>query len=153
HVDKLMKDFNNLYKEGKYLEAESLAMKAMELDPDSGVAAAAVNMARTQRRVNEYRGIKNRREAMVLEGLNDAEDEGPADAIHNGLDYNKERWDKAVKRQPLTPITLRRQGEKEKAIERKLSTPVSLNFENQPLKQVIADLREFNGINIVEDVP
>ena len=61
NVDRLMKEFNGLFKEGKYLEAENIAMKVSELDPDNGVAAAAIYMARQQRRVNEYRDIKNGR--------------------------------------------------------------------------------------------
>ena len=45
NIDKLMKEFNTLYKEGKYLEAESLAMRALELDADNAVVAAAVALS------------------------------------------------------------------------------------------------------------
>jgi hypothetical protein len=44
-------------------------------------------------------------------------------------------------------------GSNEDKIEGKLKQPVSLNFEDAPLKQVLADLREFTGINIVVDDP
>ncbi len=153
NVDKLMKEFNALFKEGKYLEAENMAMKAADLDPDNGVISAAVYMARQQRRVIEYKNIKDGREEMVLKGLNNAEDEGPAGVISEGEVFDKERWERARKRQPLSPITLSKPNEKEKAIMRRLSTPVSLSFEGAPLKAVINELRDINGINIVIDDP
>src|SRR5262249_42217647 len=62
NVERLMREFNPQFKEGKYLEAESTAMKASELDPDNGVATAAVYMARRQRAVVDFRDIKERRE-------------------------------------------------------------------------------------------
>lgn len=153
NVEKLMKDFNNLFKEGKYLEAESLAMRALELDPDNGVASAAVYMARRQRDVSAYKKIKDGRERMVLEGLNDAEDEGPAGAIKSGVSYDKERWERASKRKGTEPIKLGRISDKTKAIERQLTTPISISFDNTPLRQVLDELRDVHGINIVPDKP
>ena len=40
-----MKQYNSLYKEGKYAEAELGADKAHELDPDDSTIAAAVQVA------------------------------------------------------------------------------------------------------------
>src|SRR5262249_8002742 len=77
HVSQLMKDFDSKFKEGKYQEAEALAMRAHDLDPDNGVAAAAIYMARRQRNVNDYRNIKEERERGTLDGLNDADRMGP----------------------------------------------------------------------------
>src|SRR5262249_37215093 len=51
NVEKLMKEFNALFKDGKYQEAESIAMRVLELDADNGVAAAAIHLARRQRGV------------------------------------------------------------------------------------------------------
>ena len=45
-VKDLMKQFNTLYKEGKYKEAELAAAKAHELDPDDPVVEAAVQARR-----------------------------------------------------------------------------------------------------------
>jgi hypothetical protein len=49
-VDELMKRFNELFKEGRYKEAEVYAAVALELDPDNGAASAAVHMARAHAR-------------------------------------------------------------------------------------------------------
>src|SRR5262249_8039085 len=123
------------------------------LDPDSGVASAAVHMARMHRRADYAKTIKASREALFVGALNDVENQKGAGAIEGGIDIDPDRLKIASKRSPLSPITLGRAGEKEKAIERKLSTPTSLNFEHAPLKTVIGDLRDVHGINIVEDIP
>jgi type II secretory pathway component GspD/PulD (secretin) len=153
NVEKLMKDYNVLFKEGKYLEAESLAMRAAELDPDNSIATAAITMARRQRAVTEYNGIKERRSELARKGLNDADDVGPSGAIDKGVEYSKEGWDRAKGRKGNEPIRLGRSTEKEKAIERQLSTPLSISFDNTPLKQVLDELRDYHGINIVTDKP
>jgi hypothetical protein len=49
-VAELMKRFSELYKEGRYKEAETYAAVAHELDPDDGAASAAVHMARAHAR-------------------------------------------------------------------------------------------------------
>jgi type II secretory pathway component GspD/PulD (secretin) len=152
NVDRLMKDFNNLYRDGKYLEAESVAMKVLDLDPDNGVATAALMMAKRQRAVHDARDVKASREEWSLDALNDAERAPPAQAMR-GEAFDKEVWEKARTRQPISPITIKRQNDKEKMIERRLSVPVSVSFDNAPLKSVIDELRNLNGINIDIDEP
>jgi hypothetical protein len=56
-----MKHFSELYKEGRYKEAETYATIAHELDPDDGAAAAAVHMARA--RTRHHRGEVSESEA------------------------------------------------------------------------------------------
>jgi type II secretory pathway component GspD/PulD (secretin) len=153
NVARLMKEFNTLFKEGKYPEAESLAMRAHELDPDNGVVTAAVYIARQQRRVNDYKAIKNGKEEIVLTSLNNAEEEGPASAINTGITVDKGRSEVSRRRAPLDGMAGPRKKEGEREIERKLSTPVNLNFTDVPLKSVIEDLRAYNGINIYVDEP
>ncbi len=153
NVDRLMKEFNELYRQGKYPEAESLASQAGELDPDNGVVTAAIHMARVARRRAEFTTLKGNKERMFLEGVNDAENTyRSAEALKKGgLDYDPERWAIAKNRKGIGPQQLKRYGEKEREIERKLTTPVNMSFSNAPLKSVLDDLRETNGINIVID--
>jgi len=153
NVARLMKEFNTLFREGKYVEAESLAMRAHELDPDNGIVTAAVYMARQQRRVNDYKAIKSNREEIVLTSLNDAEKEGPPSVIGDGIHVDKNRSEVSRQRTPLDSIAGPRKKEGEREIERKLNTPVNLNFTDVPLKSVIEDLRAYNGINIYVDEP
>jgi tetratricopeptide (TPR) repeat protein len=48
-VEALMQEFNAAYKEARYRDAVRLAEQALELDPQNGAAAAALQMAVTQR--------------------------------------------------------------------------------------------------------
>lgn len=153
NVEKLMKDFNTLFKEGKYLEAESLAMRALELDPDNGVASAAVYMARRQRDVTGYEKIKSGRERLVLEGLNDAEKQPGHRSIANGVDYDEERWKQARNRKGTEPMTLGKPSEKQKLIEQLLTTPITVSFDSTPLRTVLGELQDYHGINVVPDLP
>src|SRR5205085_3465352 len=76
-VKELMKQFNQLYKEGKYKEAELAAQKAHELDPDDPSTEAAVKLAQIHGAVTTYEDIQKRKTEMTLSGLNDAENPGP----------------------------------------------------------------------------
>lgn len=153
-VADLMKQFNQNFKEGKYLEAESYAMRAHELDPDNAMAAAGMSMAKTQRNINVAKKLKSEKETFFLDGLNATDKVGPALEMDKPLDTNPEMADRRNKRKNLTSITATtRKSDKEKEIESKLSMPVNLNFNNILLKDAIEDLRSFYGINIVPDMP
>lgn len=153
-VADLMKQFNQNFKEGKYLEAESYAMRAHELDPDNAMAAAGMSMAKTQRNINVAKKLKSEKETFFLDGLNATDKVGPALEMDKPLDTNPEMADRRNKRKNLTSITsTTRKSDKEKEIDSKLSMPVNLNFNNILLKDAIEDLRSFYGINIVPDMP
>ena len=153
NVDRLMKEFNGLFKEGKYLEAENIAMKVSELDPDNGVAAAAIYMAREQRRVNEYRDIKDGREDWALRSASTTPSARDRPRSSRTARNTTRSAGRRPRRKPLSPIKLGRPTEKEKMIQRRLSVPVSVSFDGAPLKSVINELRDINGINIDIDDP
>ena len=152
-VAEQMKLFNQSFKEGKYLEAESYAMRAQELDPDNAMAAAAINMAKTQRALVAVKNGKGDRESMVLTALNDAEKVGPSLNSERPLDVGNDRKDLRDKRQPLTALSSPvRKSSAEKEIEGRLNQSVNLNFNNLPLKDVLEDIRAMYQINIVPDM-
>ena len=153
NVEKLMKDFNEAIKAAKYVEAEGYASRALEIDPDNTAAGAGVTIARMQRRVNDSKGLKDRKEAMNLKMLNGADDPGSSDALDNGgMAYDPKRWAQVKGRPPLAAIEQGRPSPAEKAIERSMLTPINISFENTPLKSVLDELRDMHAINIVPDM-
>jgi len=151
-VAEQMKLFNTAFKEGKYLEAESYAMRAQELDPDNAMAAAAVNMAKTQRALVSVKGNKSEKEKFFLDGLNDTDKFGQALTIDKPLDVNEGMTERRNKRTSLSALTSpQRKSAAEREIESRLNTPVNLSFNNQPLKDVLEDIRAMYQINIVPD--
>src|SRR5262249_13404730 len=150
-VGELLKQSQELFKDGKYEESEALAMRAKEIDPDNPYATAAVYLAQRHKNVNEYKKLKDNREALVLGALDQAENEGPPGIAKNPLEFDKETWDKAKKRTALDGISTTKRSEKERQIERLLSKPVTLNFTNVPLQQVVDDISAYQQINIYID--
>jgi type II secretory pathway component GspD/PulD (secretin) len=149
-VAEVMKQYNALYKEGKYKEALVQAQKALELDPDNVAASAAVMITRNQVRVKDYEQISKEKEEFDLRALNDADRTGPwpGDSF---VKFNKDLSRENRKRKDSLSIWSQRRSPKERQIERQLSMPVSLNFQDTKLSQAIEDLKEMSGVNVVPD--
>ncbi|HTU19011.1 MAG TPA: hypothetical protein VMG10_13200, partial [Gemmataceae bacterium] len=155
NIQQLMKQFNDLLKEAKYPEAEMVALRVKELDPDNAMATAAVAMARLQRNHNDYMSRRDRKEVMFVEALEDTEDIGEPGVLTKGIIFSKDKkqLDTIRSRKTLEGFPTPRKTAAERNIERRLTVPVSLSFSNTPLRQVIEDIRGDQGINIFVDVP
>jgi type II secretory pathway component GspD/PulD (secretin) len=151
-VAELMRQYNAYFKEGKYKEAEMYAMRAHELDPDNAIADAAVYTARVQGNLTASQKANRSRENQLVNAINDAMDAGPDVNTDHPLALDKD-WAKTKGRRPSDMITIGVRSEKERQIESKMQSPISLNFSDTPLRQVIDDLRDWTGINIVPDEP
>jgi type II secretory pathway component GspD/PulD (secretin) len=147
-VADLMKQFNTLYREGKYTDAEAMAVRASELDPDNGIVSAAIHMARMHNNQSNYKKLKDAKESLVLNALNDTDDQGP---YTNSLSINKDASERSRQRKSESSFTAPLHNEKEKEIERRLNAPVTLSFSDAPLKDVIRDIRAEQQMNIVVD--
>jgi type II secretory pathway component GspD/PulD (secretin)/tetratricopeptide (TPR) repeat protein len=152
-VAELMKQYNTFYAEGKYPEAERLAMQAHELDPDNPMASAAISIVRTQARLAKYKKMNEDKDALALETLDDTDNLGPPGVDDNGIVFDKKRSAETLQRLKKYPanFTAGTKSEKDKEIERRMLAPVTLNFTDTPLKSVIDDLRAWQGINIYVD--
>ncbi len=155
NVASLMKQYNELYKSAKYAEAEAIAMRVKELDPDNPMATAAVTIARTSRRKLEYDTNKSNKEKLVLEALNDTDKQGNPDAIKSGIAFETDPERRALiqGRKSLDTLHMPRKTTAEREIERKLNSPVRLNFTNAKLSEVLDDLRAYEAVNIYVDDP
>jgi type II secretory pathway component GspD/PulD (secretin) len=153
-IEDLMKQYHDYFKEGKYKEAEMAAMKAHELDPDDPAPAAAVHVAKMQGRVTDAHNLRDRKEQYALDALNNAEDPGVGVDGKEPLKFDREEWARVADRKalPKDGYSFDVKTEKEREIERRLALPISLDFKDTPLKQVIDDLRDLTGINIVADM-
>ncbi len=149
-VTEMLKQFNQFYKEGKYEEARTAALKAKELDPDNETAGAAILIADRQQRIVAAKTQSSQKEKANLEQLNQVEDPPSVNAIRTGIDFDPKRWEVARKR-GSTVITNSRKSEREREIEHRLNTDVTLNFTDTPLSKVLDDIRSWQGINIWVD--
>ncbi|HEX5271670.1 MAG TPA: hypothetical protein VFW33_14330, partial [Gemmataceae bacterium] len=153
-MKELMDKYNGLYKQAKYREAEMFAMQAQELDPDNPVAAAAVQIARTQVARTKFQRIKDKKEGMTLDGLDDGEDVGVFTDTYKPIQYDKSRTAELRRHRPIDLKAINGlKSEKEREIEHRLDTPVSLNFREVPLGKVLDDITAENEINVLPDLP
>jgi type II secretory pathway component GspD/PulD (secretin) len=151
-VAELMKQYNTFYAEGKYPEAERLAMQAHELDPDNAMAAAAISIVRTQNRLKKYKKMNEEKDELAVQTLDDADNLGPADIDSKNIVFDKQRSAENRNRAKYpSHVTAGTKSEKDKEIERRMLAPVTLNFTDTPLKSIIDDLRAWQGINIYVD--
>ena len=111
-ISELMKQYHALYKEAKYEQAEVVAMRAQELDPDDERIGAAIYMAQMHKNSTQYNDAKKRRENQFVNALDDAEDQGP-DVSRNPLAIDAKRALIASKRKPLDLPSLTSPEERE----------------------------------------
>ncbi len=149
-VKDLMKQYNTLYKEGKYEEAGIAAAKAHELDLDDPTISAAMQVAEYHGNLKESNDLRVQREHMFLHGMNDTEDEGPSVGMKNPVAFDKPRMIIANNRnaEKNGVSLMRSESGKEREIQAKLNKPVQVNFHNVPLSQAIDDLRQMTKMNI-----
>src|SRR5439155_16074421 len=146
NVADLMKQYNTLFKEAKYEQAEMAALKAHDLDPDNPVPSAALYTAKTMKNQIKYKDIKDRKEQGFDNDLDDAEDRGPSVNSGHPVDFDVAVTQRNRReRHPWGPIKINdkspRELEKQKEIEHRLSLPVTFKFKDTPLEQVIYDLK------------
>jgi len=154
-ISKLMVEFKTLFKEAKYEQAEVVAMRAKELDPDDPGIGAAVYTARMQRNLTQYNTNKQRREDMFVNELNEAENPGQLTSADHPLVIDPKRMEIANKRKPFDFTSLNKpKSERESEIYRKLDMPITpMDFKDTPLRTILDDLGGWTGINIVADEP
>jgi type II secretory pathway component GspD/PulD (secretin)/tetratricopeptide (TPR) repeat protein len=152
-VAELMKQYNAFMKEGKYKEAEMYAMRAKDLDPDNPIPGAAIYVARTQYNQSEATRLKKNHEDHVVRDLDNADDQGPVVNSNDPLHIDKDSYNRSKGRKPTDIISIGTKTDKERQIESRMNSPQTLNFSDTPLRQVLDDLRDWTGINIVPDEP
>jgi type II secretory pathway component GspD/PulD (secretin)/tetratricopeptide (TPR) repeat protein len=150
-VKDLMKQYNALYKEGKYREAELAAAKAHELDPDDATIEGAIQVAQFHGNLTNYDKIRERKEKLFVESMDEAEDPGPAVNMQRPLSVDPVRLQIARgrgERDRNGINVLRSDSPREREIQAKLEKPVQVNFHNVSLRQAMDDLREMTKMNI-----
>jgi type II secretory pathway component GspD/PulD (secretin) len=151
-VAELMKLSHTFYQEGKYNDAMVQAEKALELDPENVAASAAKQIAELQRNVVKYKKLTQEKNSYFVDAMDSAETSGPY-VGDLGISVDKEKAIQNRKRRPDTSLGISSptKNSRERLIEQQLYKPVTLNFKDTPLSQVIQDLKEMSGVNVVAD--
>jgi general secretion pathway protein D len=136
-ISALVKDFNRMLDEQRYAEAQVLAKRATELDPNNPVVVQLNVMAKTVSRVAQNQHVQDQQE----KGFWDTMEKVDEAAVPFAGEY---QMPEAKKWADISKSKFRQQREgqlhrsaKEQEIEQRLSTPVALKFEKRPLAEVI----------------
>ncbi len=136
-VASLVKDFNKMLDEQRYAEAQVIAKRTTELDPENPVVVQLNVMAKMVSRVAMNQQIQDQQEQGVWSTLEEVD----RSAIPFAGEY---QMPEAKKWSEISKSKFRQQHEgqlhrsaKEQEIEQRLSTPVALKFERRPLAEVI----------------
>ncbi|MDW8223072.1 MAG: hypothetical protein RMJ82_09005 [Gemmatales bacterium] len=149
-VAQLMQQYAQYLKEARYKEAEVVALKAKELDPDNPAAEAALFRARTLRALSDEERIKLQKERgfeMAMQAVNEA-----SAAPESDLQYPKDWWERS-KRRNKSIEPLRPESPEDRELSLRLQQSVSIDFRDKPLTEVLDHLRSLYGVNIVADEP
>jgi hypothetical protein len=152
-VAALMKEYANLMKENKFTEAEHIAMKARELDPDNVQADAAVFRARMMRNVTDDNRIRENQVRGTTTALQDIQAAAtPKSNDANPLTFDKKILERANirkdKKQP-GPMPVQPPSPRDTDTMAKLDTVISVDFKNKPMREILDELRAMTGVNIV----
>jgi general secretion pathway protein D len=147
----MVDEYNKLVEERRYAEAEIVAKRAADMDPDNPVVVQMVTVSKALRRQATENAIKDEKEEAVVkefESIDKASIPDSTDIRFPG----KPVW------QALTQTRLKQQmdGRQRRSagdieIEQKLTTPVSLKFKQAPLGQVLDYLQKVTQVNMHVD--
>jgi general secretion pathway protein D len=145
----LVDQYNELMKEHRYAEAELLAKKAKDLNPDLPQATIMVEKAKIRRQVAFNNDVRERKADSFTQQLNDVE---LASIMPPGGDYSMpdaKSWESLSKRRSkYGQADSRERTESELQIEKSLGEKVSLHFHDVALTEVIRHIATVHGINI-----
>jgi general secretion pathway protein D len=151
-VQSMVDQYNDLMEKGMYSEAEIVAKKVGQLDPNSEITTVLISKATIAKRIQEQqeiKALKNERTTDALISVDEA-----STPFNDRVPYmmpDAKIWDETSKLRSkfgekgftLTPA--------EKAIREKLVEPVDVAFDGRQLTQVMQSLSEMTGIPIYID--
>ncbi|HEX6963589.1 MAG TPA: hypothetical protein VF175_17105 [Lacipirellula sp.] len=144
----MVDQFNKLIDEHRYAEAEVVANRLYEMNPDDLVAQQVNNQAKMIRRTRLMNDIQELSEEGVANSfLDTAQTSADALADMNTPFKYGDNWDAIKNRQSQSERGSSR-NIKELEIEQKLQTPVLPKYEEVPLAKVIDGLSQLAGVNI-----
>lgn len=147
----MVDEYNRLMDEQRFAEAEVVAKRAYELDPDNPVTVQLVTQSKFVRRFFNNLRIQEEKERSFVDRLAEV-DASMAIPVgdRNPLVFpDAKEWAQLTKTRSKY-LAERRRGlsERELEIERKLKTPVTLDFKNAPLSTVMEYLAKLADVNL-----
>ncbi|MCH8830021.1 MAG: hypothetical protein IID45_10640, partial [Planctomycetes bacterium] len=146
----LVEDFNRLFKQRRFAEAEVVSKQARQLDPNNPVAMTLFWKARFGRRIASNRQLKEDKEDGFWRQL-DAVEQSAIPFSGNPMQFPKNWKELSERRRNKYGPDNRTRTQEEKRIEQSLSRQISLHFKDAPLADIIRHIATVADINVVLD--
>jgi type II secretory pathway component GspD/PulD (secretin) len=146
----MVDEFNELFKQQRYAEAEVIAKQAKQLDPENPVGVTMFWKSRIARRAYRNEDLKLRAEEGFLEQLHSAE-EAKIGFFGNPYKFGKDWGEINSRRAGRYGPDHRNRTEEELRIQKSLSKRISLHFDKRPLSEVIAHVATVADVNVILD--
>jgi type II secretory pathway component GspD/PulD (secretin)/uncharacterized protein YigA (DUF484 family) len=152
-MKQLMDKAQAAYAEGNYVQAETFAKAASEVDPNEVAATMLVFKARTERRFKQDLETKALKENGTVTAFQDVDLSSVMDpeVVLNSIKMPKNFKDLTRERLKMNARLEIKKDPRVLAIEAKLRDPISLNVDKQPLSEAVTFLQNYTGLNIVLD--
>jgi general secretion pathway protein D len=150
---KLVDEYNKLMDEHRYGEAEVIAKRAIELDPESRLAKQIKWNSTFLRRNHNQNALNDAKENGFIDAMFSVDESSTPfdDRKPFRMPPAKEWKDLADRRKKWLADPRERRSPRELEIEKRLQNPVSVQFENQTLASVVDTLSKMTGINMYLD--
>ena len=152
-LKELMDKATGAYAEGKFVECETYAKKAMEIDPNELSASMLAFKAKMERRFKADKQTLADKDEGVTTALQQVDLAGVADpeVQLNGIKFAKNFKDLTRERLAMNARLQPRKDPKVLAIEAKLRESISINVDKQSLSEAVKFIQDYTGLNIVID--
>jgi type II secretory pathway component GspD/PulD (secretin) len=152
-LSELMEKAQAAYALGNYVEAETFAKKAVEIDPNELAASMMVFKAKMERRYKTDLENRAEKEDAVVRTFQEVDKASIADpeVQLNAIKYAKDFGDLTKARLAMNAKLEPKKDPRVMAITSKLNEKIQLNFDKTPLSETISFLQNYTGLNIVAD--
>ncbi len=149
----LMTQAQEAYANGKLAEAETLAKRAQEIDPNEVGPQMLVYKANIERHYTQSVDDKKAKEESFLGQMHEVDRAAIVDPqlMSRGITYTKDYKDLMKARQDLFANLEPKRDPSTLNIEKKLREPINVNLQNQTLEEAITFLQNYTGLNITID--
>jgi general secretion pathway protein D len=145
----MVDEYNKLVEERRYPEAEIVAKRAAEVDPDNPVVHQMVLVSRTLKRQQIDMNIRDEKENNIVEALQGVDKAAIPSKSDFEFGHDAHSWATLTdSRHRFAVDNERHRSPGDAEIEQKLTTPVSLKFKQAPLGEVLNYLAKVTQVNL-----
>lgn len=147
----LANEFNDLMRQRRYAEAQLIAEKAKDLNPNLPQAVIMYEKVKLQRQIAKIEELKEKKADNALLLLNGVDESFAGSVLDYALPDAKSWSALTARREALGRADARDRTDSELQIEKSLNEVISLHFQAVPLTEIIRHIATTHGINIILD--